>query len=101
MSTTISSPPEAAQSIPLYQRALSFPVFMAAIFATLIYFFIPQSMADPDIWWHLRNAPLQIGTPSFIRYDVYSLTAPRSPWMNHERLPKLPLSFRFRLLSAK
>jgi hypothetical protein len=56
MSTTISSPPEAAQSIRLYQRALSFPVFMAAIFAILIYFFIPQSMADPDIWWHLRNA---------------------------------------------
>ena len=101
MSTTISSPPEAAQSIPLYQRALSFPVFMAAIFATLIYFFIPQSMADPDIWWHLRNAQLQIATHSFIRYDVYSFTALGSPWMNHEWLAELPFYFGWRLLGAK
>jgi len=85
----------------LFRKVLSFPVFVAAIFAALIYLFIPQSMADPDIWWHLRNAQVQIQTHSFIRSDMYSFTALGAPWMNHEWLAELPFYLGWRFLGAK
>ena len=58
--------------------------------AALVYFYIPTSMADPDIWWHLRDAQVQLSTHSFLTHDLFSFTAAGSAWMNHEWLAELP-----------
>jgi hypothetical protein len=54
---------------------------------------VPQSMADPDIWWHLRNAQTLMTTHRFIGTDTYSFTAKGTPWINHEWLSELPFYF--------
>jgi hypothetical protein len=66
-------------------------LFVAMCFIALIVFFnIQSSMADPDIWWHLRDAQLQLSGHAFLTHDLYSFTAAGSPWMNHEWLSELP-----------
>jgi len=67
------------------------------LIAALVYFYIPQSMADPDIWWHLRDAQLQLSTHSFLTHDLFSYTAAGSPWMDHEWLSELPFYAAFHL----
>ncbi|HEV2274922.1 MAG TPA: hypothetical protein VGR96_12200, partial [Acidobacteriaceae bacterium] len=57
--------------------------------------------ADPDIWWHLRNAEYQVLSHSFIVRDMYSFTAAGMPWINHEWLAELPFYFGWRLLRAR
>ena len=71
-------------------RLLSFPVVIAAAFATLIYRLAPTSVVDPDIWWHLRNAEYLFQTRRFIVKDSYSFTALGAPWIDHEWLAEVP-----------
>ena len=80
---------------------LSFPVFAACVFAFFVYFLVPGSMADPDIWWHLRNAEWQIAHHAFLHQDVYSFTAQAAPWMNHEWLAEIPFYVGWRLLGPR
>ena len=88
-------------SVSLIERCIPFPRFVAALFAALVYCFVPQSIADPDIWWHLRNAERQVGSLSFIVKDAYSFTANGAPWMNHEWLAELPYYLGWRLLGPR
>jgi len=54
---------------------------------------VPRSIADPDIWWHLRNARILVSTHRFIGTDLYSFTAKDARWMNHEWIAELPFYF--------
>src|ERR1700739_3766367 len=72
------------------KTALSFPVFMGAILVALVYYFADRGVADPDIWWHLRNAEYLLNTQHFIRADMYSYTVAGLPWINHEWLAEIP-----------
>ncbi len=100
-STVVSRFPVAAgepePSLGFLSHCLSFPVCVVAMLAVFVYYLVPQSIADPDIWWHLRNAEWQLSTHSFLRQDVFSSTARGAPWIDHEWLAELPfyLAWRF------
>jgi hypothetical protein len=86
---TPATPPEPPFRAAL-ARVFSFPVFLAVALATTIYHFANRGVADPDIWWHLRNAQYLLESHQFIRADMYSFTVLGQPWMNHEWLAELP-----------
>jgi hypothetical protein len=69
---------------------LGFPVLLGVVLASTTYFFATHSIADPDIWWHLRNAETLVQTGKIVSRDTYSFTAAGAPWMNHEWLTELP-----------
>lgn len=61
------------------------------VVSAVVFFCVPRSMADPDIWWHLRDAQMQLASHHFLTHDTFSYTAAGSAWMNHEWLAELPL----------
>jgi hypothetical protein len=67
----------------------------------MVYLWIPTTMADPDIWWHLRNAEVQFASHAFLTHDLYSFTAYGSPWINHEWLAEIPFYLGWRLLGER
>ena len=79
----------------------TFPIFAASVFGCMIYLWIPTSMADPDIWWHLRNAEIQLTSHAFLSRDLYSFTAHGSAWMNHEWLAEIPFYLGWRLMGEQ
>ena len=68
-------------------------VLLSSTLMAVVFFFVPRSISDPDIWWHLRNAQILASTHKFIGADLYSYTAFGSPWINHEWLGELPFYF--------
>lgn len=82
---------------PLLARLFGFPTVVVFCLARLILAMVPRSMADPDIWWHLRNAELFLTRGSWMRADQFSFTAPDAPWINHEWLAELPFLLGWRL----
>ena len=71
--------------------AFSFPVMCMFLLVTAIFGFSARAIAEPDIWWHLRNAAYLFQHHSFPSVDTYSFTAAGSPWLNHEWLSEIPL----------
>jgi hypothetical protein len=57
-------------------------------------FFDSGSIADPDIWWHLRNAEVFVQTHSVVHQDFYSFTAAGSRWINEAWLSECPTTSR-------
>ena len=72
------------------QLIFSFPAMLAVLLVTLVSAMAAGSMADPDIWWHLRNAESLLKYHQFPRYDAYSFTAAGNPWINTEWLSEIP-----------
>jgi hypothetical protein len=72
------------------RKVLAPSVLFSFLIAVIVFYCVPHSMADLDIWWHLRNAQIQLATHSFIRHDVFSYTASGASWMDHEWLAELP-----------
>ena len=58
-------------------------------------------MADPDIWWHLRNAEVLVHSHSVVHHDFYSFTAAGSRWINEAWLGELPYYFGWRWLGMR
>jgi hypothetical protein len=85
----------------LLGKLFSFPALLIAVLMTCIFMLIPHSMADPDIWWHLRNAQYQLHTHSFITQDMYSFTTIGAPWMDHEWLGELPFYLGWSMLGTR
>ncbi len=81
-------------------RLLGFPTLMVVALAVLVLFCVPRTMADPDIWWHLRDVQLQLSTHHFITQDALSFTAAGAPWMNHEWIAELPFYLGWHLAGA-
>jgi hypothetical protein len=71
-------------------KILSIPVILTSALLVIVFFFVPRSTADPDIWWHLRDAQVLLSSHTLITRDLYSFTAFGSPWMNHEWIAELP-----------
>src|SRR6187402_3657760 len=77
------------------------PSFIGACFiAAVVFFCVPRNMADSDIWWHLRDAQLQLSSHTFLTRDLLSYTAAGASWMNHEWLAELPFYAAFATLGA-
>ncbi len=71
------------------------------VLAGTVFLFANRSIADPDIWWHLRNAEFLVQNGAMIRYDAYSFTAAGAPWINHEWLSELPYYLGWRLMGVR
>ena len=48
------------------------------------------SVADPDIWWHLRNAEYLLRFHQLPRHEFFSFTVPGHPWIDTEWLSEIP-----------
>lgn len=89
--TTVATPPPATVAPQQATRPFfSFHVALAALLAMWVYFFCAKSVADPDVWWHIRNAQYLLTEHQFPRVDMYSYTARGTPWINHEWLSEIP-----------
>src|SRR5580704_8973512 len=72
------------------QAIFSFPAMLAVLLVTVASLMAVGGMADPDIWWHLRNAESLLKYHQFLRYDSYSFTVAGHPWINSEWLSEIP-----------
>ena len=77
----------------LWRRIFSFPVLLVFSLGASIFVFDSGSIADPDIWWHLRNAEVFVQTHSVVHHDMYSFTAAGASWINEAWLGELPYYF--------
>jgi len=77
----------------LGRRVFSFPVLLALVLCGSIFLFDSGSIADPDIWWHLRNAEVLVKNHSVVHQDFYSFTATGSRWVNEAWLGELPFYY--------
>ncbi len=66
-----------------------FHVTLAATIALITFFFCGQSIADPDIWWHLKDAQILVQQHHWVRVDQFSYTVTGTPWVNSEWLSEL------------
>ena len=87
--------------IALWKKAFAFPVLLAVVLCGSIFVFDSGSIADPDIWWHLRNAEVWVQTHSVVHRDFYSFTATGSRWINEAWLSELPYYFGWRWLGVR
>ena len=71
------------------------------LLAAVIFGFSVRQIAEPDIWWHLRNAAYLFQHHSFPSVDTYSFTAAGSPWMNFEWLSEVPFFLAFKALGLQ
>ena len=67
----------------------SFPGMLVSILVAKVFWTCRDRIADPDMWWHLKNAQYLLNTGHFPSVDHYSFTAAGSPWLNHEWLSEL------------
>ena len=58
------------------RRLFSFPVVLAGALAYLVFLFSRRNIADPDLWWHLRNAEYFLTSGHLPVVDSYSYTVP-------------------------
>ena len=95
----VIAPPSWAEPkarIGLWQKVFSFPVLLGIVLGGSIFVFDSGSIADPDIWWHLRNAETFVQSHQVVHRDVYSFTATGSRWINEAWLSELPYYYGWR-----
>ena len=82
----------------LAAKVFSFPVMCMFLLASVIFAYSPRGIgiAEPDIWWRLRDARDLLQYHSLARVDTYSFTAAGSPWLNVEWLSDVPFFLAFR-----
>jgi len=85
----------------LLANTFSFPVMCMFLLAGVILRYSIRGIAEPDIWWHLRDAGNLLQHHSFSRVDTYSSTAAGSPWINFEWLAEVPFFLAFRALGLQ
>src|SRR5215475_11364660 len=84
-------PSRSFSQAPNWWRVLSgFPAVLATALVTTVVIFANRSIADPDIWWHLRNAEELLRSGHMVRADAYSYTVRGAAWINHEWLGEIP-----------
>ena len=74
---------------------VSFPAMCLFSLLGLLYTLCLNTIAEPDIWWHLRNARSLMQYHSLPSVDTYSYAAAGSPWLNHEWLSEIPYYWAF------
>ncbi len=79
----------ATSSFSVWRRICSFPVVLGASLAYLVFIFARRDIADPDLWWHLRNAQSLLASGHLSVVDSYSYTAPGAGVLPFEWLAEL------------
>jgi len=92
----VAAPGSTSQARHWWTALAGFPAVLAGALVTTVVIFANRSIADPDIWWHLRNAEELLKTGRFVRADAYSFTVLGAAWINHEWLGELPYYFSWR-----
>ena len=107
MPTSSYSPSEKAQPtastswIGLAADVFSFPVMCVFLLIAVIFGYSSRGIAEPDIWWHLRNARNLLEYHSFSRIDTYSFTAAGSPWLSDQWLSEIPFYLGFKAMGLR
>jgi hypothetical protein len=70
--------------------SFSFLTMLTMLLITLEFMMSHRNVADPDIWWHLRNAEYLFQHHQLPHFDLYSFTVPGHAWINHEWLAEIP-----------
>jgi hypothetical protein len=88
------------------QRLFGFPAVMGMALVAMLFGWADQagrgaSVADPDIWWHLRNAAALLHTHHFPHTAHWTFTVAGQPWMNGEWLAELPYYGAYRALGDR
>ena len=73
-----------------FRTTSSFLVVLTLLMISLVFLMENKGIQDPDIWWHLRNAEYLFQNHQLPRQDMFSLTVPGDPWINHEWLAEVP-----------
>jgi hypothetical protein len=71
-------------------RLFSFPAVLAGSLAYLVFVLSRRDIADPDLWWHLRNAQYLLTQGHLSVVDSYSYTAPGAAVLPFEWLSEIP-----------
>ncbi len=71
------------------------------LLAAVIFAFSVKQIAEPDIWWHLRNTAYLFQHHSFPSVDSYSFGAAGSPWLDHEWLSEIPFFLSFKAMGLQ
>ena len=82
-------------------NVFSFPVMCMFLLAAVIFGLSVKEIAEPDIWWHLRNAAYLFQNHTIPRVDTYSFTAAGSPWFNFEWLSEVPFFLGFKAMGLQ
>jgi hypothetical protein len=87
-------------------RLFSFPAVMGLALVAMLFAWANQagkgaSVADPDIWWHLRNAAELLHRHHFPHTAHWTFTVAGQPWMNGEWLAELPYSFAYQTMGDR
>ena len=72
-----------------------FPILWFSIIALEISLVANLSIAESDIWFHLRNAQQLLTGHSFLHADLYTFTTAGAPLLNFEWLSELPYYLAF------
>lgn len=67
----------------------SFSAFIAAILIAKAVWTCRDRIADPDLWWHLRNARFALQNHHLPLFDTYTHTVAGAPWIDHSWLSEL------------
>ena len=78
------------------RRVFPFHLALASIIALWVYIGVGSDVAEPDLWWHLRNAEYLFTTLKLPQADMYSFTALGQPWINHQWLAEIPFYLAWR-----
>ena len=106
MSATTEPAVPAAPGTTWSDRVFSLPVVLGLLLVYLLLFVsaggaVNRTLADNDIWWHLRNASDLLRSGHFIRVESYTFTVAGKPWINFEWLGELPYYFANRWLGDR
>ena len=71
------------------------------LMVAVIFRYSSRGIAEPDIWWHMRNAAYLLHNHSFPNVDTYSFSAAGSPWMNFEWLSEVPFFLGFKAMGLQ
>jgi hypothetical protein len=82
-------------------RVVSFPVMCMFLLVAVIFGFSVKQFAEPDIWWHLRNAAYLLQHHSVPRVDTYSFGAAGLPWLDTEWLSEIPFLLGFKAMGLQ
>src|SRR5580698_5304443 len=77
-------------------RLFSFPMMCLFLLIPVIFGFSVRNIAEPDIWWHLRNGEQIVQHHVIPRVDTYSFGAAGAPWMDIEWLAEVPYYLAYR-----
>jgi hypothetical protein len=72
------------------RRVCTFPAALTSLLVLTVFTIARDGLADPDIWWHLRNAEYLLANFRLPRFDTFSFTVIGHPWINHEWLAEIP-----------